>query len=270
MKKTKIITTLAVSTIVLASLAPVSLATSENTTTEGKLIFETVGPGDEGTVVKPDTEAEIIVPEGGNHTTGPLRLTYVPDFDFGKVTLDSKNITASAKFNTFKETDPVTGQAVGDLKEIAHFAQVEDIRGKKGDWELTVKATKFIPAKTTNKPLDHSHIVLTQGKLFNTTKQSDIETRVEKLALPTAIPNDNKTSMLVMKTNPGQHTETSKTSVVFNNAYTAQDLVGGVPAPQPNKDRLNPGVQLKAYGTDEKAVDDTYTATLTWTLASTL
>lgn len=258
---------------VLASVSVVPFANAAEVgkvDTEGTVIFKQQGKDSVGEVIKPDTGEDVIDPEEGGHTTGPLRLTHVPSFDFDVVEINTKTLLQPALMTKFKDVDDVTGAVSSDSEDIVHFAQVEDVRGIKGDWELKVSAGKFIPGNTVkNSPLDNSHIIFAETQTTNTriTDATELAARVTTAGNETALPN-NGNAISLLKTKAAQHTDVSKTSIVFNSAYTKNNLTGGAVAVDGKLS--NPGVKLKAFGTDEKAIDDTYKATITWTLESAL
>lgn len=257
MKKTKLITTLAVGGILLSAGA-LNAAANNDTTTNGSVQFDTQNETSTGIVTKPETEGEIIEPETGGQTKGALRLTHVPDFDFGVVNIASENVLANAILEKYKNA----GQA--DLHDISHFIQIEDVRGIKSGWKVSLSASKFLPSDVNNQPLANTHIVLQQGKLFNTRMDTaEIATTVEGFTKGTAIKNDGS-QIDLLNTVATKNTDSSKTSLVFNDAYTGAAADAG--SIVKDSKATNPGVQLKAVGTDEKAKDETYTATLTWSI----
>lgn len=262
MKTTTIGLTLVLSGLLLSvgALNVQAAAVGENASTTGRVDFEVAGPGSIGNVIKPDTEEEQIVVPGGDFTTGPLRLTHVPAFDFTTMEIASETIFGKAAFEKY------TSKTVTEAADIAHFAQVEDVRGGTTDgWTLHVSATPFKTSPADGDlVLDKSAIVLTEGQIFNTRHTgAELTSRVDGFSADTLITNDNQ-DVQILKTISGQSTNSTKTSLVFNNAYSQADLVGGA------TDGYNSGVQLKAVGSDEKAKDKEYTATLTWTLAAAL
>lgn len=258
MKKTKLIATLAMGGILLSTGALNAAAADNEITTNGSVQFDTQDETSTGIVTKPETEGEIIEPETGAQTKGPLRLTHVPDFDFGKVNIASEDVLANAILEEYKNV----GQT--DLHDISHFIQIEDVRGIKSGWKVSVSSSKFLPSDAANKPLANTHIVLQQGKLFNTRMAAaEIASTVEGFTAGTPITSDGS-QIDLLKTVATKNTDSSKTSLVFNDAYTGTATDAG--SIVKDSKATNPGVQLKAVGTDEKAKDETYTATLTWSI----
>lgn len=263
MKKSTVLLGLALSGVLLSTgTLQASAATEKSTTTEGKVIFKTQGDDSEGEVTKPDTDEEIITPETGGNTKGPLRFNQVPNFDFDTVEIRSETRANSALI------DKYTKEGSTDKNDISHFVQVEDVRGEKADWSVSVASSKFIPSVNTNPTLDKTHIEFTQGKLFNTRmSDAEIATSVTKYDTKLVVGNDNA-AVKLMETAAGKDTDSSKTSLVFNNSYTEANPAAG----SETKDGkvYNPGVKLNTIGSDEKVKGETYTATLTWTLTSAL
>ena len=92
--KKQILATALLSGLILVTFVPAASALDKTADTKGSVQFEKVGENEVGEVVKPDTEDKpenIIVPEGGGNTTGPLRLQHVPDIKFGTVTFKTGN-----------------------------------------------------------------------------------------------------------------------------------------------------------------------------------
>lgn len=263
MKKTKLITTLALGGLLLSVGALNAAAANNEASTNGTVEFKTQDETSTGVVTKPDTEGEIIEPETGGKTKGPLRLTHVPAFDFGQVDISSDTVFANAileKYNNVGETDK---------HDISHFIQVEDVRGIKSGWKVSVTSSQFLPSDATkNKPLANTHIVLQEGKLFNTRMDAaELATTVEGFTKKTAITNDGS-AIDLLNTVATKNTDSSKTSLIFNDAYTGEEADAG--SVIKDGKATNPGVQLKAVGTDEKAKDETYTATLTWSIVDAM
>lgn len=263
MKKQRIYTSILLSGLLLSLGVPSALAANNETTTRGTVNFKQQSDDSEGEVTLPDTEEEIIIPETGGKTRGPLRLTHVPDFDFDSLEIASQTIFGNGVLEKYKE------EGQNESKDISHFVQVEDVRGDSSGWKLTVSASKFMPSDPANQPLEKSHIILQEGKMFNT-RMSDTEllTKVSGFVPGVPITNNNE-AVNIFGTISGQHTDSSKTSLVFNDAYTKDTpSAGSIEKGTGATAKLtNPGVQLKAVGTDEKAKDETYVATLKWTIA---
>lgn len=248
-------TALLISPLVLTEVA------NAEAKTQGSVQFKTQGDDSTGDVILPGTEEEVIFPETGNHSTGPLRFTHVPDFDFNVVEIESKSVLTNAMTEKYRmlATDPASL-----AKDISNFVQVEDVRGEQKDWSVTVSASPFTAADPKITPLEKTHIVLQEGKLFNTRMTSaEIENAVTHTAKGLTLTTEGK---LLMATTEGANTDSSKTSLVFNNAYSKDEPAGGTTE---KEGRLyNPGVQLQVVGTDEKMKDVKYVSTITWTLVS--
>ncbi|MBP1039422.1 WxL domain-containing protein [Vagococcus sp. BWB3-3] len=259
MKTTKLMTTLALGSILLSAGALNAAAAGGSADTNGSVKFKTQDTDSTGVVTKPDTEGEIIETETDKQTTGPLRLTHIPDFDFTTVDIKSDTFLANALLEKYN----LPGNA--DKQDISHFVQVEDVRGIKAGWKVSVKASQFLPSNPAdNVPLANTHIVLQEGQVFNTRMDAaTVATTVGGFTKGTALKNDGS-SITLLETLANKNTDSSKTSLVFNDAYTGTAASAG--SVEKDGKKYNPGAQLNVIGTDEKAKDETYTATLTWTI----
>lgn len=263
MKKIKFASAIALSSLFVAASA-LNVA-AVDTTTEGSVNFKQQGDESVGEVILPGTEEEVIVPETGNHSKGPLRFTHVPDFDFSSLEIASETRFGNAILEKYVDKGRT------EVKDISHFIQVEDVRGQGGGWKVMVSATKFTP-KSALEPLAKSHIVLKQGKLFNTRlSEAEMAETVTGFESDMAITNDGQ-AVDVLRTVTGKTTDVSKTSLVFNNSYTKDTPAAGSVevTTETGKKLMNPGAQLKAFGTDMKGKDETYTAIITWSLVDAI
>lgn len=263
MKRITAFTSLLLGGLLLSAGSTTGMAANENeAATNGTVQFKQQAGDSEGGVTKPGTEEDIIEPETGGHTVGPLRLTHVPDFDFDQMEIASETRFGNALLEKYRD------KGAAEVKNISHFVQVEDVRGLKSGWTLTVSATKFMPSNTSNVPLSKSHIVLQQGILKNTRMtDAEISGKVSGFVKGMAITNDRQ-AVSILGTKPGENTDSSKTSLVFNDSYTKDQTDAGsvTIGTGANTKLFNPGVQLQAVGTDEKVKDENYTTTLTWTI----
>lgn len=262
MKKTKLVLTIALGGLLISTGALSTFAADHDGsgTTTGKVDFEEQGPGSKGPITKPGTPNVIIEVPGGNHTKGPLRLTFVPNFDFGTMEISSDTTWGNAKYLDFNKQNETT------TAKISHFAQVEDVRGGTTDgWSLKVSADKFKGRDAANREhiLDNSVVQFNEAKVFNT-RIANVGDVVDFLtpSVTTVIPNDGAGSLALISTKAGQSTNSSKTSLVFNNDYTAEEAI----TEQAQIEKGNTGVQLKSIGDDNKVKGVTYVANLTWTL----
>lgn len=266
MKKVKILTGLTLCGMVLSTGVMMSFADVKETPTDGFIEFKTGGDDMTGEITKPDTEDEFITPnpeEGGNSTKGPLRLSYVPAFNFGTqdISSDTKNYQAvMLHFRAADLKDPVDY-----ADKLPHFIQVVDERGENLQWKVNISQSVFTPDAASvakgAKPLANTKVIFTEKKLFNTNNQAGIDTLVEGFATDTLSLEPGGASSELVKTKVGQTTNGSKTSLVFNNAYTAATPITA---------EKNSGVTLEVPKSDVKMDKAKYTAQLIWTLSDTL
>nr|WP_315528561.1 WxL domain-containing protein [Carnobacterium maltaromaticum] len=269
--KKQILATALLSGLILVTFAPAASAIDKTADTKGSVQFEKVGENEVGEVVKPDTEDKpenIIVPEGGGNTTGPLRLQHVPDIKFGTVTFKTGNTKHQAILENY------TKDGVAGNQAIPQFVQVTDERGDDtGTWKVTVSGTTFKEKVAGGGPatapeLANTKIVVKQQKFFNTvtdyaTPVVSAETLVSGFTgTELTIPTNGTDSVLVMQTKAGKSTNGSKTSVVFNSDYTAASsyVVG----------EKNAGIILDKANGDNIVVDKAYESDLTWTLSDSI
>lgn len=263
MKKQFILAGLLVcASVMVVNTTPTTAATFEETETTSTVKFKPQGDDSEGEVTKPETPDEIIDPEEGGSTKGTLRLNHVPNFHFNTVEIKSETAEFPALFERYSKPGET------EKHNISHFIQVEDVRGKQADWKVKVSATEFIPSDAKNPVLKDSHIEFVQQKLSNTRLTAgEIKDKVATFTDRLVLGNDGN-AVEVMATKTGEHTDTSKTSLVLNKDYTASTPAAGAVTIEGKE--YNPGVILKAVGSDQKVVDETYTAKLTWSIESTL
>lgn len=144
---------------------------SNQTTTKGSISFQAddsnggtvTEPGDPGKS-EPGTETPVDPGDpgenGGGSTTGPLRLVYVPNIDFGshKIKYSQQGNTYYAKYQT------VTEQGTNTTHIRPSFFVVSDLRGGTDGWNVTLASD----GKLTNesKPSDQLDIVLSLQNFF--------------------------------------------------------------------------------------------------------
>ncbi|MBP1040259.1 WxL domain-containing protein [Vagococcus sp. BWB3-3] len=257
----KLVTGMLLATVILGAAGfEASAATVE---TKGDVIFKTQGDDSTGEVTKPETDDEIIKPVDPNNSKGTLRVNHISDYHFGEIEVKSDSYTVDALMDRYVDKDDATETE----KDISHYIQVEDVRGEQKGWTLSVKANPFTP-QGGGKALEQTYIELTQAKLSNT-RMSGTEI-VGAVNVFDGAASKNLTlgqSVEIMSTKAGKNTDSSKTSLVFNTAYTEADPAAGASTRVGEDGKYNPGVKLHAIGTDEKLVGKTYVSTLEWTLA---
>ncbi|MEF9936429.1 MAG: WxL domain-containing protein [Carnobacterium sp.] len=269
MKKTTLLAGLVLSGLILTTTETCAFA-AESTTTEGSINFKT---GDViGEVIKPETP-NVIVPETGGSSAGPLRIQHVPDFSFGtqELAIGNQSFNPTLETYKFKDTSLQAGAVAGETYAIPHFIQVTDARGSNAGWNLTAKATTFT-TKQSNDEMPNATITLQEGKLSNTTyDDTEIANRINtfkgnsnagtgKLTIPT-----DGNSLLVMQTKTDTKVDTTngtQTSLVLNDLYDKENL--GYQATE-----TNTGVQFDKTNKDIAIVTDAanaYESIITWTL----
>ncbi|MGX7417564.1 WxL domain-containing protein [Carnobacterium gallinarum] len=279
MKLTKVAVIALVASVGLTGLGLSAEAATTSADTTGKVQFK--APTDpSGPTVKPDTPDEEITTDTGNLTTGTLRMEHVPDFDFGSVFYRSGSQEFWAKNEGYK-----TGAV---QSYIPNFVQVTDERGAEADWNVSVSATVFTADKgtATEKRLDNTSIQLREKKLTNnvydyapfdlTGSGAETATRLEGFDVTSGtIPTTG--SLTIFGTKAGANTEGSKSSIVFNTAYTEgtsysapEDEVEVSGVIDRKLDGKNSGVVLVKPASDRALVGKEYVSTLTWTVSSSI
>jgi hypothetical protein len=138
MKKSIIVASLLVSTLVLGA----QNAFAENTssaTTEGTIGVEkpTAEDGDITDPVDPTDPDNPFIPDNPNPgTPGLITIDQAPDLDFGTIKLG----TAQTVYAALQTGTDSTGAA----KSVPNYVQVTDKSGNYAGWELSVKRTEFV------------------------------------------------------------------------------------------------------------------------------
>lgn len=268
MKKTIIATALLglASSAVLGTVVNAA-PTNSTATTDAKIQF-TPGLDDEGELVKPNPDSEtpdkqeVIQITDGSKTKGPLRIQFVPNFNFGShgsISADQAKEYANPLAYT-----TVSGPVSNADGKIAPFVQVSDFRGMSDDefaanpWTLTVVGSEFKAAAAGGKAehvLKGSTIALKESKLTTTIGDTVMAGKLAAGDLGT-ISTDGKNPLTVLKSNT-DNTNGYQVSNVFDKTYTKT----GKPA-----DKITGVEFVKPAGiTPQK--DREYKASLTWTLS---
>lgn len=242
---------------ILAVTGPAVLASEAETRSD--VNFRVNPNPDEVDIVKPGTPDDKIIPDGGGHTIGNLRLTHVPDIHFGQ-----QNISSSSK--EFHPTMQKYTEASSE-KYMPHFVQVDDARGSmSATWSLSVSGGVFTPKNATNPKLENTYITLDQQTLTNNVYDeisvTETAKRVTGFTDSAKINTDGKTAVEILKVKTGQNTNSTKTSNVFATGYTT--------ATEYNESQTNEGITLHVPANDIKVDGETYTATLNWILADSI
>lgn len=245
-------------------------------TTNSKVIFS---EGEvTGDIVRPDDAAgELIIPQPeGVKPTGSLAITYAPSFDFGEQKISTKKETYFAKSMLFYDKKD-TGK--NNPKYMPSILAVEDARGSKAGWTVSVSASPFVgnTPETSQKILKNATITFLMGKQVYNTADPDpgelvidgrydvheadgdivIETSGTQLN-PIPAPKDILTAF------SGQGA--AGTRVVFNQLYT-----GTLSSDKPSvwtKDTLNSNIVLTVPPSAGAEKNVQYTSDLTWELTA--
>lgn len=129
----------------------------KNITLYAKWRSDILDPTDGKTPVTPVKEKQEKLQ---NKTTKDLRIQYVSDFDFGKVTNTVAEIKQLAQGDYVKTSSGLT-------KEVPAFISIIDDRpGKVKGWRLSAEASPFVTQKNDHQ-LSHSNIYLSPIKAFD-------------------------------------------------------------------------------------------------------
>lgn len=232
--------------------------------TDGEIKF-TTDEDEEGEVIKPnpdeedEEDQEVITPEDGGSTRGPLRIQFVPDFKFGvKKGISSGKMVEDVLVIPYKDQG---NQPTG--KAMPTFVQVTDNRGLSTadftDWTLSVYASEF---KAADHELTGSHVKLNESTLTTTLGDTDVAGNlVNGNALGEVIPTTAAKPLTVLASK-GVNTNGHQVSNVFHANYKKETTY----APET---RSHGAEFVKPAGIAPQK-DVLYTATMTWTLTSGL
>lgn len=187
-------------------------------------------------LINPDEPGESFEGGGGTNRTGPLSLDNVPVIEFG----DDNEISATEK----------NYSAVS--KDFSPFVQVTDNRGTGTGWDLAASLSGFSSVGQeadgeTKKTLPGAEIILSDGEIVTNGSQSIRPTSGNS--------NDNIITLTEDSTaimSAGENGGMGSWAMVWSDT----DVSSGV----------NPNIQLKVPG--GIAMEDTYTATITWSLTT--
>lgn len=253
MKKTKMISTYVLSSILLIGIAtgPQALAEErQSVTTPGSVTFE---PNDEDeiSVIPPESGPDVVIPPVVEPNTGPLTIAYAPTLDFGEQVISNAD-------ETYELVAEMQSLADGSGKvPYTSFAQVSDTRGSNGGWNLRVLMSEF-RSNSQNNVLTGAEITFKDPSIKY--EGSNLEnTPVPHSSNITLSPDTG--SQLVMNAADGKGA--GVTSVIWgdqeqlNADYENPDITTV----------LNPFIELSVPGSTVKDAT-TYQATLTWSLGS--
>ncbi|MGX7013473.1 WxL domain-containing protein [Vagococcus silagei] len=272
MKKT-VMSSLLLSGLVLIGVATTVDAADIVVPTEGKVNFvpNTDPPviKDGATLIKPGTNNQVIELEGseGKSTTGGLRIGFVPNITFKDAKVSVMHQEYSAQVIKYKYKD------TAENKFIAPFVQVIDERGGDKGFKLLVKATKFkTGSDATEHILDNTRIKMYKKTLTNQTSDKGAGGPLATALLSGL--NDGETfeeaDKTLLTTKPGEGvgsaTNNAASSLVFDESYVANTT----DTKYPTATSTTEGLKLVVPQGDQPRVNQTYTSTITWTLADQL
>jgi len=223
-------------------------------------------PGDGGKDQGDGTD--IIPPEDGDATTGPLRFNYVPAIQFGQNRLATKTQNYYALFDTItKKTD-------GTTEEKPTFFEVVDLRGGTKGWKVSVKNDRIFTSEGKSIKATLSFTDMTIQSNSNIVDDVKFPT-VPEQSVETVIGNDAGSSVVLAQADSAKEQgygswsvrmgDTSKRTTGQGKDGTAE--TGDVDGTK--KDR-NLGVKLSVDGGQVLEIGKNYSTDLVWTLESAL
>ncbi|AQY52313.1 WxL domain-containing protein [Listeria weihenstephanensis] len=245
----KLLKVATLSTVMVASLSITGLtafAADNDTSSDAKVLFQaddtgTTTPTDPTDPGKPVTPTDPV-----NPSTGPLRIDFASQINFGEQTISG---AAKDYYALFTELQPIddSGAPVGAKKYVPHYVQVTDNRGSNAGWNLTVSGTAF--ENSTGAELTGATLTLSDAKLSSS-------------MAPTLTPG-TVTPEVVVGTTPGilVSAEADKGMGTWVNSF---GTVSGTSNTDTNK-----SVKLHVPAEAKKVAGETYTSTLTWTINDT-
>lgn len=263
---------------------------NEDVTTEGEVKFT---PNTDGTggLIKPGTVNNTIQVADGAASTGSLRLTNVPSFRFGTVSVSAQATSYPSLLTTYQRTSTDTDGSViidpayPEKVKIPQFVQVADERGEKeGVFKVTAKATKFteqnVAEGETPDVLENTRIqfysqVLTNNVLDKT--GGDATTILSGMNVDPAAEagkpigelNDT-TALPVLSTKVAGGANGSISSTVFDGSYTKDKEYDKLVDSKNNPININDQVKLSVPAGDSPKSNVTYKSTITWNLTDVL
>lgn len=248
MKKTTLISTVALSALILGAAAP---AFADEAISNADVTFvEDDGTTDPGNPGEPDPDPDPGEPDpepgGGGGEGGPLRIDYVTHMKFGE-----QKISGSTK-----EYHPLL--AKWNYEEgavyIPHFIQLTDNRGTNDGWSLQVERSEFETA--AGEALAGAELKITNGELVN---MSDVPTNTTPSVVKSTvtIPVGSATTVITANEDQGMATW----SYSFGEPKDRE-------AASNNPKEENQDVSLSVPGTAKKIANEAYTSELSWTLVA--
>lgn len=266
---------------------------NEDVTTEGEVKFT---PNTDGTggLIKPGTENHTIQVADGAASTGSLRITNVPSFRFGTVSVSAQATSYPSLLTTYQttSTDPEDGTVKVDTKKvkIPQFVQVADERGEaEGVFKVTAKATKFteqnVAEGETPDVLENTRIQFYSQVLRNNVLDKDAVNHVDADATtilsgmnvdpaaeagkPIGELNDT-TALPILSTKVAGGANGSISSIVFDGSYTTDKDYDKLTDGKGNPLTTNDQVKLSVPAGESPKSNVTYKSTITWNLTDVL
>lgn len=232
----------------------------------GTITFgDAVGPGD---LIKPNeddptgSKEEIIkITDGSsaNASSGPLRIQFVPNFNFGE---NKQGYIIEAQEQAVKLLDYQDKNGVATGKKVPPFVQVTNVTGLDNlGWSLTAKATPFVSTDAVPHTLTNAYISLDGSTLTMTRGTSLIANTLVKKQVNNAIPISGSSSVEVLSADKAISTSGHQFSNVFHNNYTENGTYGS---------DTTTGVMFKKPAGVTPKKGHHYKSTITWTLTDVL
>lgn len=230
-----------------------------------------------GDIVRPDdADGELIVPQPeGEKPTGSLAITYAPSFDFGEKKISTKKETYFAKSMLFYDKKDIEKK---NPKYMPSILAVEDARGSKAGWTVSVSASPFVgnTPETNQKILKNATITFEMGKQVYNTAESDSGLLViDGLYDTHEADGDIVIGTTGTEANPAPSKDiitaleghgAAGTRMVFNQFYSGT-LSSDTPV-EWTKDTLNTNVILTVPPSAGAEKNVQYTSDLTWELTA--
>ncbi|WP_086350727.1 WxL domain-containing protein [Candidatus Enterococcus clewellii] len=167
MKKWTLLSTAVVSCLLFGTGYAVTQADATSGSGKGTIEFEIE---DKQQVYDPENPGNVVDPGESPKTEGPLRIDFVPQFQFGTNKVANADAVYSAYAQLFKDNTSARG----------NFVQVSDFRPESSGWELSVKQeSQFVNGNGKKLDgavisLDHSWTSSVSGSAAAPTVKKDV------------------------------------------------------------------------------------------------
>lgn len=256
MKRIQLAAIAALSTTILAGGTSAFADEVRSVQTENEVSF-IAGEGEETEVQPPGgpdgPEVEIEIPPGNS---GPLTIAYAPRMiNFGQNSISTKD-----SFYSMIAEEQRLADGSGEMVPYVSFAQIQDTRGTREGWELSLSLTDFVSDNNsvlTGAEIEFVDPSISYGGIDQSQAPEAITNEGNSLFLR---PGDN--SLKVMQANVGQGAGTS--SIVWGDQASLDAQVD-------DSDEIvkNEAIRLHIPGSTTQDAT-TYEAKMTWTLSSTV